>query len=131
MKTIVMSYKVIVVLCLLGAGILMAGSMFILLQDSGKTVSGSQVGVNNGILQARIVPPALDHINITLVLLCSGLIGFFGVRRQKNALNDYMKIKAPKEFDEELFGEVSLKRQNFQEEATDKDQCEIGKTCLV
>ena len=116
MKTIVTSCKVVVLLCLLGAGILIAGSTLDLLQDSGKTGAESQGRLNGGILQASIMPPALDHIKITLVLLCSGLIGFFGVRRQKNTLNDYVKIKAPEaKYDEKLFGDDSLKRQNFHE----------------
>jgi len=127
MKTIVMSCKVIVVLCLLGAGILMAGPTLNLLQDRGKTGAESQGGVNDGIVQASILPPAFDHINIVMVLLCSGLIGFFGVRRQKNALNDYVKTKAPEvKKKKKLFGDDSLKKQNFQEEATDTDQCATG-----
>jgi hypothetical protein len=104
MKTILMSCKVTVLLCLLGAGFLMAGSRLNFSQDGGKMGAESQGGLIDGVLQARIIPPALDHINITLVLLCSGLIGFLGVRRKKNTFNDNVKIKAPEaKYDQKQF----------------------------
>ena len=35
----------------------------------------------------------LDHSNIIWVLVCTGLIGFFGVRRQSKKSENFVKIK--------------------------------------
>ena len=38
---------------------------------------------------------ALDHNNLILVLLCTGLVGFFGVRRHRKTLENIAKIEPP------------------------------------
>lgn len=90
MRTILLSCKFIIVLCLLGTGVLMAGSSFEIFYDSGKAGAEIQSGQNSSIQEASVVPKSLDPINIILVLLCTGLIGFWGVRRQRHTLNDYV-----------------------------------------
>ena len=46
-----------------------------------KTVE-SQKELKNDIQAENVTPMALDQNNIILALVCAGLIGFFGVRRQ-------------------------------------------------
>jgi hypothetical protein len=49
--------------------------------NKGKSVE-SQKELKNDIQAANVTPLALDHKNIILVLVCAGLVGIFGVRRQ-------------------------------------------------
>ena len=78
------------------------------------------------------MPSALDQINIIFVLLCTGLIGFFGVRRQRRTLNDYVKVKQPEcKFDENFLNGKNLKRQNCHEMADSPEKCELGMPCLI
>jgi hypothetical protein len=46
-----------------------------------KTVA-SQKEMKNDVQAANVAPLALDHNNIIWVLVCAGLVGIFGVRRQ-------------------------------------------------
>ena len=49
--------------------------------NKGKSVE-SQKELKNDIQAENVTPMALDQNNIILALVCAGLIGFFGVRRQ-------------------------------------------------
>jgi hypothetical protein len=49
--------------------------------NKGKSVE-SQKELKNDIQAADVTPLALDPNNIILVLVCAGLVGIFGVRRQ-------------------------------------------------
>lgn len=55
-----------------------------------KTVA-SQKEMKNDVQAANVAPLALDHNNIILVLVCAGLIGFFGVRRQSKTLENFQR----------------------------------------
>lgn len=43
----------------------------------------------------NVVPLALDRNNIVLVLFCIGMIGFFGVRRQRKASENFVRLNHP------------------------------------
>jgi hypothetical protein len=55
------------------------------------TKSQKELKNNGQVTNAK--PSALDHNNIILVLVCTGLIGFFGLRRQRKTLEKFVKVK--------------------------------------
>ena len=58
--------------------------------NKGKSVE-SQKELKNDIQAANVTPLALDHKNIILVLVCAGLVGIFGVRRQSKRLENFVR----------------------------------------
>ncbi len=61
--------------------------------DNRAKSAGSQKELKNYIQVADAMPLELDHKNIILVLVCIGLIGFFGVRRQSKTLENLVRVK--------------------------------------
>jgi hypothetical protein len=103
MRTLLNSCKYIIVLCLLGAGVLIAGSSHEIIYNGGNPGVEIQNGQNSNIQEVSMVPQSLDHINIILVLLCTGLIGFIGVRRHGHTFKDYVRAEHPQQkFDEDI-----------------------------
>lgn len=43
----------------------------------------------------NVVPLARDRNNIMLVLICIGIIGFFGVRRQRKTSENFFRLNHP------------------------------------
>lgn len=61
-------------------------------ENLGKNTKSQKELKNNGqVTNAK--PSALDHNNTILVLVCTGLIGFFGLRRQRKTLEKFVKVK--------------------------------------
>ena len=44
---------------------------------------------------ANVIPSVLDRNNLLLVLVCIGLIGFYGVRRRSKTLQNFVWLKPP------------------------------------
>jgi len=63
----------------------------------------SQKAPNNDSLLQNIVPAAINHSNTILMLVCTGLIGFIGVRRRGKKLNNLEKTEQPEGRDPENF----------------------------
>jgi hypothetical protein len=66
-------------------------------------IAESQKAPNNDSRSPNIVPAAINHSNTILMLVCTGLIGFVGVRRQGKKLDDLAKTGQPERRDPENF----------------------------
>ena len=55
----------------------------------------SSVSLINTNPEVNVVPLARDRNNIMLVLICIGIIGFFGVRRQKKTSENFVRLNHP------------------------------------
>ena len=89
------NYKFIILSVCLVAGMSMAGWSLAFHYDNKAKSVESQKELKNDPQVVNTMPSALDHTNVILVLLCTGLIGFFGVRRHSKTLENFVKIKPP------------------------------------
>jgi hypothetical protein len=71
---------------LLVVGLSIAGWVFASHYDTKMKIAGSQQEYKNDIFATKAMSSALDHGKIILLLVCIGLVGFFGVRRQSNTV---------------------------------------------
>ena len=90
--------KLIILAIFLMTGVAIAGWAFAFHYDTKLKSPGSQKEFSNDILEANVMPPTLDHSRIILLLVSTGLIGFFGVRRKSKTVkkfvtNNRLKIK--------------------------------------
>ena len=115
-------YKFIVLAIFLMSGVSIAGWAFAFHYDNQVKNAGPQEESKNEILTANVMPPAIDHSKIILLLVCAGMVGFFGVRRQKNTIITFVKKKCP-----ELKLRINLSRQDNLESQT----CHLRKTGCV
>lgn len=59
-------------------------------------MAGSQQASKNGSFASKVISSALDHSKISLLLICIGLVGFFGVRRKSNTVKTLVPDKRSK-----------------------------------
>jgi hypothetical protein len=88
-------YKFIILLVCLVAGVSMTGWALAFHYDNKAKSAEFKKELKNDNQIVNAMPSALDHTNIILVLLCTGLVGFFGVRRHSKTLENFVKIKPP------------------------------------
>jgi len=115
-------YKFIILAIFLMTGVSIAGWAFAFHYDNQVKNAGSQKELKNEILTANVMPPAIDHSKIILLLVCTGMVGFFGVRRQNNTMKTFVKKKR-----KELKLRINLLRQDGLESQT----CHLWKTGCV
>ncbi len=77
-------FRLIISAILLVAGVSIACWAFASHYEIKMKMAGSQQEAINDIFTTRVMSSALDHSKISLLLVCIGLVGFFGVRRQSS-----------------------------------------------
>jgi len=116
-------YKFIILSVFLLTGMSMAGWAFVFHYDDKARNAESQKELKNDIQVANAMPLALDQNNIILALVCIGLIGFLGVRRQSKKLENFAKAKHPESRSRANFlDENSSERQTFPGELNTPDK---------
>jgi len=83
-------YRFIILAIFLVAGVSIAGWAFASHYGIKMKSAGSQEEFKNDILAAKVMPSALEHSKIILLLVCTGLVGFFGVRRKSNTVKTFV-----------------------------------------
>ena len=91
MRIILKKYRFIILSVFLVTGMSIAGWSFAFHYDNKAKSVESQKELKNDTQEVNPMPLALDHNNLILVLVCTGLIGFFGVRRQSKRLEKLYK----------------------------------------
>ena len=89
MRTRLKKHRLIILAVFLITVVTIAGWAFAFHYDNKAKSAGPQNELQNDIQVATVMQLALDHSKIILLLVCAGLIGFFGVRRQGNTLNKF------------------------------------------
>ena len=115
-------YKFIILAIFLMTGLSIAGWAFAFHYDNQVKKAGSQNELKNEPLTTLVTPLVIDHSKIILLLVSTGLVGFFGVRRQNNTIKTFVKKKYP-----ELKLRINLIRQDNLENQT----CQLRKTGCV
>ena len=95
MRRILKKYRFIILSVFLVMGMSIAVRPFAFYIDSKAKRAEAHKELKNDNQVVNALPSARDHTNIVLVLLCTGLVGFFGVRRHRKTLENYSKIKPP------------------------------------
>ena len=94
MRTIAKKHSFITLLVLLITGVLISGwALALHYEDKKNTVHSKELDRSGQVTTEK--PLGLDLNNSILVLVCVGLIGFFGVRRQSKKLENFVKVKHP------------------------------------
>jgi len=88
-------YRFIILAVFFVAGVSIAGWAFAFHYDNQVKNAGPQKESKNEILTADVMPSALDHSKMILLLACTGLVGFFFVRRKSNTMKTFVKKKRP------------------------------------
>ena len=83
-------YKFIILAIFLMTGVSIAGWAFAFHYDNQVKNAGPQKEFKNEILTANVMPSAIDHSKIILLLVCTGMVGFFGVRRKSNPVKTFV-----------------------------------------
>ena len=106
------NYKYIILALLFMAGVSIAGSAFAYHYDIAAKSAESQKDLKDDIKTTNAMPSDIEHIKLISLLVCAGLIGFFGVRRQRNTLKRYVRDKRSEiKLRVNLLSEKKLKQQ--------------------
>ena len=89
-------HKFIILAIFFMTGMSIAGWAFAFHYDNQVKKVGSQNELKNETLTTNVVPAAIDHSKIILLLVCAGMVGFFGVRRKNSTMKPFVKKKHPK-----------------------------------
>ena len=93
-----------------------------------------QKELKNDIQAANVTPLALDRNNMLLVLVCIGLIGFFGVRRPSKILQNLVWLKPPESRSRtDSINENDPERQTCQDKLIipDNQSCQLNTPCCI
>lgn len=122
MRQKLQQYKYIILTIFLMTGVSVAGWAFASHYENQAKGVEPQKELNNDPQSTNVVPSTIDHSKIILLLVSTGLVGFFGVRRQNNTIKTFVKKKYP-----ELKLRINLIRQDNLENQT----CQLRKTGCV
>ena len=117
MRKKLIQYKFIILAIFLVAGVSIAGWAFAFHYDNQVKNAGPQKESKNEILTADVMPSAIDHSKIILLLVSTGLIGFLGVRRQSHTRKTFVKNKRP---------EIKLSINLLTEDNLESQTCQLG-----
>ena len=134
MRLILYKYKIVILAVLLMTGIYITVWAFAFHYDKSAKGAESQKELKNNNQAANIIPSVLDRNNILLVLVCIGLVGFFGVRRPGKSLQNYVWLKPPpSRFRTNSINENDSERQTCQDKLNipDKQSCQLNTPCCV
>ena len=110
-------YKFIILAIFLMTGVFIAGWAFAYHYNNQVKKAGYQNESKNETLTTNVMPAAIDHSKIILLLVCTGLVGFFGVRRQNNTIKKFIKKKRP---------EIKLRINLSRQDNLDGQTCQLG-----
>jgi hypothetical protein len=90
MRKKLQQHKYVILTIFLTTGVSIAGWAFASHYDNQAKGVGPQKELNNELQAANVAPSTLDHSKIILLLVSTGLVGFFGVRRKRNTLKTFV-----------------------------------------
>jgi len=122
MRTRLRNYKFIILAIFLVAGASIAGWAFAFHYNNKVKSAESQKEFKNDTLAANVMPSTLDHNRIILLLVCTGLVGFFGVRRKSNPI---------KTFETDNRSKTKLRINLLTEDNLESQICHLWKTGCV
>ena len=100
-------------------------------ENLAETANSQKELINNGQV-TDLKQLALDHNNIILVLVCAGLIGFFGVRRQSKTSKNLVKVtRSECSSHENSLNENDPERQACRGKLNIPDTCFLNGPCSV
>ncbi len=85
--------KFIILAISLMTGVFIAGWAYALHYNNQVKKAGSQNELKNETLTTNVMPLAIDHSKIILLLVCTGMVGFLGVRRKSNTMKPFVGKK--------------------------------------
>ncbi len=88
-------YRCIILSVLIVAGVSIAGWAFAIYYDNPTTGAIAQYEPQNDSKTATVMPLERDHKKLISLLVCTGLVGFFGVRRQNDPSKRFVKSQRP------------------------------------
>ena len=103
-------------------GMAIAGWAFAFHYDNRDNGAGSQKELTNDLQTTKAVSSTLDHSGIILLLVSTGLIGFFGVRRKSKPLSTFVTNNRSK---------VRLRINLSTKDNLERQTCELWKTGCV
>lgn len=103
MRTKVNKYKFIIVAVLLMTGVSITGWAITFHVNHTAKSAESQIAPKNDSQPTNIVPRAINQSNTILMLVCIGLIGFIGIRRQGKKVENLAEVKPPERGNHEDF----------------------------
>ena len=117
MRDKLQQYKFIILAIFLMTGLSIAGWAFASHYENQAKGNGLQKELNNDLQATNVAPSTHDHSKIILLLVCTGLVGFFGVRRQHITI---------KKFVTENRSKVKLRINLATENDMDGQSCQLG-----
>jgi uncharacterized membrane protein len=103
MRTKIKKYKFILVAVFLMTGVSITGwTITFHYNHTAKSIE-SQIAPKNDSQPANIAPAAINHSSTILMLVCIGLIGFVGIRRQGKKVENLADVKPPERGNHEDF----------------------------
>ena len=103
MRIALKKYKFIILSVCIVAGVSITGWALAFYNYKNTTGADSQEELKIDTQAARVKASAPDPNNLILVLVCMGLIGFFGVRRQFKTLEHFVRVRHPENSAQECF----------------------------
>ena len=103
MRTTVNKYKFIILAVFVLTGVSVTGWAITSHFNHTAKSAESQKAPKNDSRPANIVPAAINQTNTILLLVCTGLIGFIGVRRQGKKVENLAEAKPPERGSHENF----------------------------
>ena len=117
MRQKLQQYKYIILTILLMTGVSVAGWAFASHYENQAKGVEPQKELNIDPQSTNVVPSTIDHSKIILLLVSTGLVGFFGVRRQNNTIKKFIKKKRP---------EIKLRINLSRQDNLDGQTCQLG-----
>ena len=120
------NYKFIILSVLVMTGVSTTGWVLAFNYENFEKTANSQIELKNHgqVTNAKLL--ALDYNNIILVLVGTGLIGFFGIRRQRKTSENFVKFKQ-----RECSPQVDSLTENNPERQVCRAKLDIPDTCLL
>jgi len=134
MRLLLYKYKIVVLSVLLMTGIYITVWAFIVHFDKKAKGAESQRELKHDNQVANVIPSVLDRNNMLLVLVCIGLVGFFGVRRPGKTFQNLVWLKSPESRSRtDSINENDPERQTCQDklDIPDKQSCQLNTPCCV
>ena len=134
MKMILKEYRFTILSVFLLMGMYIAGWVFDFHYVDKARNAESQKELKNDNQVANVMPLTLDQNNIILVLICIGLIGFFGVRRPSKILQNLVWLKPPESRSRtDSINENDPERQTCQDKLIipDNQSCQLNTPCCI
>ena len=103
MRIALKKYKFIILSVCIVAGVSITGWALAFYNYKNTTGADSQEELKIDTQAARVKASAPDHNTLILVLVCAGLIGLFGVRRQIKTLEPLVRVRIPENRAQECF----------------------------